>query len=125
MEESAKPKTLDEKRVEFFFMISKLVVRASIHDIDLMPIAFLMTAEEVNRYFKEGKSQLDGYKKISPHQIWLAIDFVVVKDGKIIWNRTSEYELLGGIWEEIGGVWGGRWKSLNDIYHFQYGEPGK
>jgi len=36
-----------------------------------------------------------------------------------IWERCAEYEQLGAIWKQWGGRWGGDWKSLNDIYHFE------
>jgi hypothetical protein len=118
-----------EARLNFIYMVSKLVFEANINGIKIMPTAFYMTNEEVRQYFLEGKSEVDGYIKKSKHQLWRAMDFVIIKDGVPIWTRISEYETLGQIWESMGGVWGGRWVKrnakgeiiggLNDPYHFE------
>ncbi len=106
-------------RLNFIYLVSKLVIEARVNNIQIMPTAFHRTPEEVHKLFLEGKSKHDGYRKISKHQKWLAMDFVLIKDSRPVWERTPEYELLGRLWENMGGVWGGRWKSLNDIYHFE------
>jgi peptidoglycan L-alanyl-D-glutamate endopeptidase CwlK len=106
-------------RLNFIYLISKLVIEARVNNIQIMPFNFFLSAEEVHKYFLEGKSQVDGYVKKAKHQFWQAMDLVIIKDGRPVWDRIPEYELLGQIWESMGGVWGGRWKSLNDIYHFE------
>jgi peptidoglycan L-alanyl-D-glutamate endopeptidase CwlK len=108
-----------ETRLNFIYMISKLVIEANLKKIKIMPTAFYRSPEEVRQLFLEGKSEVDGYIKKSKHQLWRAMDFVVIKEGVPIWTRIPEYETLGQIWENMGGVWGGRWKSLNDVFHFE------
>ena len=96
-----------------------------------MPTCFHRTAEDQANLYAQGRTKpgkiityCDGYEKVSAHQRWRAIDFVVVKDDELIWERTPEYETLGSFWEMIGGVWGGerkwhRFLNLNDIFHFE------
>jgi len=110
----------NSKRVDFLAKIAKLILRAELGGIPLLCFYYHRTAEDQNRLFKEGKSNCDGYKKISKHQVWRAMDFVILDDdGKCIWNHEARYEVLGEIWESLGGTWGGRWDSLKDLYHFE------
>jgi hypothetical protein len=114
-----------EKRIYFFRKISQLIEMAFIEDIALMPFRFHATYEEEKKYFLEGRSEIDPDKKPTQHQKWLAMDFIIVKNGILIWERTPEYEWLGKTWKELTcgqGRWGGDWASLNDIYHFELGE---
>jgi hypothetical protein len=114
--------TTTEKRVDFLqCRIARFLLEAGLGGINLLCFYFYRSAEEQNRLYKEGKSNCDGYKKRSKHQSWLAMDFVIIDDaGKPIWNHTARYELLGEIWERLGGKWGGRFKSP-DVFHFEYG----
>lgn len=108
------------KRTEFLQKIAMLIVRAELGGIPLICFYFHRTAEDQNRLFKEHKSNCDGYTKLSKHQLWLAMDFVILDDAGIcVWDHESRYEILGEIWESYGGTWGGRWDSLKDIYHFE------
>ena len=52
---------------------------------------------------------------------------MIVKDGKLIWNRIPEYEILGRYGQDEGLRWGGDWDGDEerdpndfDIYHFEY-----
>lgn len=135
------------QRIEFFSKIAIFYQIAAHRGVSLLPFSFIRDALEQNQLFKEGKSKCDGYIKISKHQKALALDFVIVrgsvkysfKDGKTLatvdeiiriksetldWKRSQEYEMLGKIWEELGGTWGGRWRadgktSFDDIYHYE------
>lgn len=113
--------TNTEKRIEFFRLVSIFVQRADIGGIRLMPFAFFRTPQEQKVEFDEGNSLCDGTKKRSRHQSWLAMDFVIVEDGgKLVWNHNARYEILGEIWESLGGRWGGRFKPKPDCFHFEY-----
>lgn len=48
----------------------------------------------------------------------LAFDIVIVINGKAVWSHPA-YQQIGRIGEELGFFWGGRWSTLNDVYHFQ------
>jgi len=112
----------NQRRILFFRAIGELVRRAAEKGIELMPFGFNHTLEEDLKYFQEGKSLIDPTKKATKHMLWLAMDFIIIKDGKAVWDRIPEYEILGQIWENLGGRWGGRWASLNDIFHYEYSD---
>ena len=105
-----------EKRIKFFQLVSTLVLRLKAKGIDVMPFSFYRSPKEQARLFKEGKTKT----LHSKHQQWLAIDFVIVKDNKLIWERCKEYEILGEEAKSLGLIWGGDWKDLNDIYHVEF-----
>ena len=105
-------------RVKFFQDISIMITQLSNEGIEFMPTCFYRTQAEQEDMVKKGVSKTLNSK----HTKWLAIDFVLVKDGNLIWLRCSEYERAGEIWESLGNTWGGRWQSLNDIYHFELKE---
>ena len=54
------------------------------------------------------------------HNWRLAFDFVPVKDGKAEWNDIELFNKCGHIGESVGLEWGGRFKRLKDLPHFQY-----
>lgn len=110
---------MTEKRIEFFRKIAMLVVWASVKGIKLLPFSFYRTEEEQKKLFDEGKSKCDGYKIKSKHQQWLAIDFVIIKNGVPIWDYDQDYEILGKIWKSLGGKWGGDFRGLQDVFHFE------
>lgn len=115
--------TNTEKRIKFIQKFAELVQYAKTFQIKFIVTSFHRTNEEQAWLYRNGKSQCDGINNKSKHQSWLAEDICIVDDnGKLIWNRVGAYELLGKHWKIIGGIWGGDWESLNDIYHFQAGE---
>ena len=93
---------------------------------------FLVTAKDQNEKYQQGRTKpgniitnCDGYKKKSNHQSGLAKDVIILdKTGKEIWDHIPEYDILGEIWERLGGKWGGRWyiegkTKFDDCYHFE------
>jgi len=105
-----------EKRVKFFQEICKLVIKLKQDGIYVMPFSFFRTAEWQKILRQQGKSRTLNSK----HLQWLAIDLVIVKNGEPVWERNAEYEYAGSLWKEQGHTWGGDWKGLNDIYHFEW-----
>lgn len=59
----------------------------------------------------------------SYHNFRLAFDVVPVRHGKPVWNTTGEdgklWQDIGRIGKECGLEWGGDFKSLKDLPHFQ------
>lgn len=71
----------------------------------------------------------DGVYKISKHQLWLAVDLVIVTAGVLQWTRNALYEEIGIIAKEEGLRWGGDWdgdefRDPNDFdaFHFEFKE---
>lgn len=116
---------LTESRIEFLYRISKFIIQAKIHDIDLLCFGYYHTIEQDRRYFQEGKSHIDPDKHPTKHMVWLAMDFVVFKDGKCIWDRVPEYGKLAEIAREVGLFPGYDWGiEFSDPYHFEFPEWG-
>lgn len=117
--------TNTEKRSRFFHMMGKLIVFASDNNIKLVCFEYFRSTEKQKKMFAAGKSLCDGIKSKSKHFYRLAMDLVILKDGKFFWPYCEEYRLLGEFWESLGGTWGHRWyeqgkTKFDDIYHFQY-----
>ena len=109
------------KRMMFLRKFMQLTNFACLQGIGFIVTSFYRSPEEQNKLFKEGKSKCDGYKKKSNHQRWLAMDIVVIRKNKAIWERTQEYEELGEFWANLlGGTWGGNWKNFEDVFHFEW-----
>lgn len=98
--------------------------------LEITPYDFGVTcgtrsASEQNALYKEGKSQLDGYNKISRHQTGHAIDIKVYdENGKITWD-IRYFKAVAGAFKmaanelNIPIIWGGDWTSLVDGPHFE------
>jgi peptidoglycan L-alanyl-D-glutamate endopeptidase CwlK len=54
----------------------------------------------------------------SRHCVGRAVDVVLMHDGAAVWEDAF-YQIAGEIGEALGWQWGGRWKKLGDVYHFE------
>lgn len=103
-------------------------VKAAGHDV--LVICTWRPPSEQLAAFLAGKSK----RKTGPHNYMKdgkpasrAWDFALIINGKISWDTKinadndafPDYEELGKIGEDLGLVWGGRWKSLCDADHLQ------
>ena len=111
-------------RAEFLHKIGWLLCWCSANGIDVICFTFYRTPEQQKIEFDAGRSTLLHGK----HQDWLAMDFALWDDidadgnvdkDEIRWKNDPRYTEMGIYWESLGGTWGGRWESLNDIYHFE------
>jgi len=105
-----------DDRVSFFQDICELIWHLKSEKIELMPTCFYRTREEQLTLYNQGKSKV----LHSKHQDWLAIDFVLVRHGQLIWKDDAAYHRAGELWKGMGHTWGGDWESLGDIYHFEF-----
>lgn len=48
----------------------------------------------------------------SAHKWRMAIDLNLFKAGQLL-TRSEDYELIGTVWEKMGGSWGGRFSDGN------------
>jgi peptidoglycan L-alanyl-D-glutamate endopeptidase CwlK len=53
------------------------------------------------------------------HNYGLAIDVCPFINGKPDW-KSKLWDRIGALGESIGFAWGGRWKSIKDLPHFEY-----
>ena len=57
----------------------------------------------------------------SPHNFGMAVDVCPIVDGKLDWNAPrSVWNKIGAIGKSLGLTWGGDFKSITDLPHFEY-----
>lgn len=92
----------------------KLVELAQSKGIELRVISGYRSPEQQADFFA---SRVAGVK-ISAHNTGLAFDVMVVEDGAEILD-AEKYQLVGALGKSLGLVWGGDWKSVVDLAHFE------
>lgn len=80
------------------------------------------TEEEQRQAYDNGVSKCDGLKKISKHQLHLAVD--IVPYPTLYSDKNKFYELAGcvktiAIQKGINIKWGGDWKNFKDLPHWE------
>lgn len=122
-------KTKMEIRAEFDRESGILVLLCAQEGIILVNYYFHRTRQTQIIMFAKGRRGIEGEKIItycdgikikSKHQDWLAKDYGVLSDDgfNIEWV-SDKYKRAGEIWEKMGHIWGGHFKTLYDPYHFQ------
>lgn len=56
----------------------------------------------------------------SIHNYRLAFDFCPISNGQPCWNDTLLFIKCGSIGKSLGLTWGGDFKSIKDMPHFEY-----
>jgi hypothetical protein len=110
-----KEKNILERRKKFFYDVCRMIIYLKTRGYEFAPTEYFRDFSRQQELVKEKKSQI----LQSKHVLGLAIDLVYVVDGEPVWQRCRAYEEAGKYWKEAGHTWGGDWKSLNDIYHFE------
>ncbi|CAD6546087.1 hypothetical protein LMG28140_04277 [Paraburkholderia metrosideri] len=81
-----------------------------------------------NRLAQMGGNVTNAAAFQSYHQYGLASDNAFLRDGKLVISEKDPwamrgYQLYGMVAEQVGLVWGGRWKMM-DLGHVEYHKPG-
>lgn len=84
----------------------------------------LRTADEQNRLYHNGKSQLDGYKRKSFHQTGKALDVYAYVNGKASWEKEHLAMVACAMLQAASALgykleWGGHWINFVDMPHFE------
>lgn len=89
-------------------LLKELVIKASKithYDFYIINGCGFRTSKQQNDYYGQGKSKLDGFEKISPHQIGNAVDLIPVVESQIYHNNKIAMEeidyAMEKIWEEM------------------------
>jgi hypothetical protein len=104
--------------------IANLALSISKVDFGIPSNGGLRTAEEQNRLYHGGKSQLDGYKKKSFHQTGKALDVYAFVNGKASWEREHLAMVACAMLQAASTLgykleWGGHWRNFVDMPHFE------
>lgn len=102
-------------------------IKKSPYDFGIPKYGGLRTKYDQKQLYKQGLSQLDGYRKKSYHQSGKAFDIYIYNHAtkKAEWDKDKLEEVarhLQNIAIEKFDVvleWGGDWKSFYDGVHFQ------
>jgi hypothetical protein len=108
----------NEKRADFFYKVSQVVIEANCQGIELMPFRFYSNAADQRKIYEQGKS----LTLKSKHLEWLAIDVVILKNGSPVWRRTGEYGQIADIARSKGLFVDSPGGRLDDCYHLEYAE---
>jgi peptidoglycan L-alanyl-D-glutamate endopeptidase CwlK len=111
-------RSLREKQAIFARALARLIREAEEKGIFVFVNELYRSQERQEQLYKEGKTKA----LHSAHLEGLAADLIVLRDGKPVMENCIEYQTLGQIWSAMGGIWGGHFKSIYDIYHFEYSE---
>ena len=125
--------TRTQKRMRFSRDLSMMLILARDLNINVLITSYHRTAYEQNRLYQKGRRGIPGegivtnksgsYGNLSMHQLWLAVDIVIVDiigDIDTLKWLSPHYKKLGEIWESMGHTWGGRWTDPHDPFHYQY-----
>lgn len=55
----------------------------------------------------------------SAHQYGVAVDAIILQDGKALWDEPDAVQEMGEHGEDAGLEWAGRWTSFPERVHFQ------
>jgi peptidoglycan L-alanyl-D-glutamate endopeptidase CwlK len=104
-------KGVDKRLIE----IDDLAIQLSLVDYGHGNDAGKRTAERQNELFKDGKSMVDGYDRLSKHQLGKALDYYAYVNGKASWEphymamiAIAFYQAAAILDHKI--EWGGTWK---------------
>lgn len=114
-------------------MARRLVLVSYQNGHEIVVTSGLRTLEEQAALYAKGRTEpgnivTNAKPGYSYHNYGLAFDVALVIDGKVNYDAKvdvdhdtmSDYEEVGFYGEEIGLEWGGRFKTIVDLPHFQY-----
>jgi len=92
--------------------------------IDIIITQTLRTKTEQDELWAQGRTtpgvKVTNAKYPQSMHCWgLAFDFVPVIGGKAIWNKPDLFKKIGALGKSMGLTWGGDFKSLKDMPHFE------
>ena len=111
--------------------VNPLLMRVAHRALEISKVDFgipqyggLRTAEQQNRLYQDGKSQLDGYEKLSYHQSGNALDVYAYVNGAASWDdghltHIATAMLAAANEYGVNLQWGGHWKDFVDMPHFE------
>jgi len=106
-------------------LAKKHIAKCKEAGIDLLIYCTYRSIEEQNALYAQGRTK-PGNKVTnakggqSYHNYRVAYDCGPVVSGNVAWNRNDLFKKIGEIGESLGLTWGGHFKSIVDLPHFQY-----
>lgn len=114
-------KMLAELYPELGAMAQKLLNAARTAGLRVMLFSGYRSFEQQQSIFNKRDGATNARGGFSWHNYGLAVDIVFMDDrGNPSWGAKHPWRKLGEIGESIGLEWGGRWKTIVDLAHFQW-----
>jgi len=98
---------------------------AAAEGVEVMVVTGLRSFAEQSRLYAQGRTtpgKIVTHAKAgqSYHNFGLAFDFVVVKNGRAVWDQTlKDWQRFVEICRDRGFDWGGDWRTFKDYPHLQ------
>ena len=107
------------ERLEELFVLTKQV------GIDLLLTSTYRDLESQNALYAQGRTTpghivTNARGGQSYHNYRCAFDFVPLVNGKPAWADIRLFVKVGGLGEQVGLEWAGRWTSFKEYAHLQY-----
>lgn len=108
--------SLSDEQAAFLLDACKLIQYATEQGWTVTGGEMYRTIAQQEIYFKQGKTKTMN----SNHLRRLAIDLNFLKNGQPVWDK-EQLAGLGSFWESLhpSNRWGGNFKSLPDVPHFE------
>jgi hypothetical protein len=108
--------SLSDDQAEFLLDACRLIQYATERGWTVTGGELYRTQDQQEIYFKAGKTKT----MQSNHMRRLAIDLNFLRNGQPVWDKVALAE-LGSFWESLHpkNRWGGNFKSLPDVPHFE------
>lgn len=97
------------------YLAKKLIAESAKIGIPIIVTATMRDAEYQAQCYAKGTSKT---KDIGPHAFGLAFDVCI--NSKTDAYNAEKLKKVGAIGKKLGLVWGGDWKSIVDMPHFEY-----
>lgn len=100
------------------------LIQCKANGLDIIITQTLRDSEYQDKLYydgiKTGKVVTKARGGSSYHNYGLAFDIAIKVNGKIDWNNEELYKKAGSIGKKLMLEWGGDFKILKDLPHFQY-----
>lgn len=97
------------------YLAQKLIAESKKAGIPIIVTATMRDAEYQLKCYNNGTSKT---KLIGPHAFGLAFDVCI--NSKTDAYNAAKLKQVGAIGKKLGLTWGGDWKSIVDLPHFEY-----
>ncbi len=115
---------IEDLKPELQKLATDLILECKKQGIQIIITQTLRDIEYQNSLYDQGRTKAGNIVTNSKggssyHNYGLAFDVVPIKDGKADWN-SSQWQQIGKIGQGLGLEWGGGFKTIKDMPHFQY-----
>jgi len=119
-------RNLDDLLPEVKTKVEAFIALCKSNHIDLLVTSTYRDFESQTALYAQGRTTPGKVVTNAPagssfHNYKCAVDVVPLVNGKPVWNSSDPlWNTIGGLGEQCGLEWAGRWKTFKELAHFQY-----